>query len=402
MRDVDPSVLGETPERAHLRAVLREFFASTADDGVLWDRLAKEIGVQGLAIPEEYGGSGFSFADLAIALEEAGRALACAPLLSTTVLATYTLLLGADPPARDRYLPAIAAGNLTATVAGFGPGDRPSAEPGADGWVGTGRADFVLDGAGADLILIAARTGAGLGLFACEPGGSGGSGAAGAAVPAAPAGGSGAAVSAGLVRTARPVLDGTRPQALLVLRQTPLTPIAPPGAAAAIVERVLDIGRAALAAEQVGGSAHALAATVSYVGQRRQFGRPIGSFQAVQAPAGRPAGRRRGGAVGGGVRRGVRHRIAGRTAGGGQRGHRRLLRYVPAGRGRVRPVARRHRVHLGAPGPPVSAPRALERGAVRYGGRAPHAAGWPARPGDLTADRRSRASCTEFSSEEEP
>ena len=256
MRDVDPATLGDTEERAQLRGVLRDLFATPpeADGGALWSRMAKEIGVQGLAIPEEFGGSGFSFAELAVALEEAGRALAGAPLLSTVVLAAHTLLLAGDRAACRRYLPGIADGTLTATVAGFDGDAELTATPEFGGWVGDGRADFVLDGAGADVILVTA----GGRLFACEAG------------------------AHGLVREPRPVLDGTRPQALVTLRQTPLVPIGAPGAAAAVVARVLDVGRAALAAEQVGGSAHALEATVAYVGQRRQFGRPIGSFQAVK------------------------------------------------------------------------------------------------------------------------
>ncbi|MEU7745474.1 acyl-CoA dehydrogenase family protein [Nonomuraea sp. NPDC049158] len=271
MLDVDPALLGDTDERKQLREVLRDFFTEAAasedvrehlatgrgHDAALWARMATELGVQGLAIPEEYGGSGFSFAELAVVFEEAGRALLCAPLLSTTVLATYALLLSGDREACARYLPGIAAGTLTATVAGFDDdGGGLRATPGKGGWTGSGTADFVLDGCGADLIIVAARTADGAGLFACERG------------------------AEGVTRTARTVLDGTRPQALVTFADTPFVPI---GAnAAAITGRVLDIGRAALAAEQVGGSAHALDASVSYVLQRRQFGRQIGSFQAIK------------------------------------------------------------------------------------------------------------------------
>ena len=271
MLDIDPAALGETAEQAELRAVLRDFFAATSSpddvrkhlatprgfDETLWSRLAGEIGVPGLAIPAEFGGAGFSFAELAVAIGEAGRALACTPLLSTTVLAGHALLLSGDQVACRRYLPALAAGTRTATVAGFESGGL-TAGPGAGGWAGSGQADFVLDGAGADVVVLAASTGSGPGLFACEAG------------------------APGLTRQPRAVLDGTRPQALVTLRETPLTPVGAPGEAAGVVARVLDIGRAALAVEQVGGSAHALEATIAYVGQRHQFGRPVGSFQAVQ------------------------------------------------------------------------------------------------------------------------
>lgn len=229
---IDPALLTETPEQRELRSVTRDFFAGHGED---WKRMAGELGVQGLAIPEEHGGAGYSFAELAVVLEESGRAL-CAPrLLPGVVLAGYALLLCGD----DRYLPGIADGTLRATVAFDGDVQA------RDGTL-SGTADFVLDGAEADLILVRA----GDRLFACEAG----------------------------ARTPLRVLDETRPQARLEFRDTPATPIG----SADIVPHVLDIGRAALAAEQLGGIGHALDATVSYVEQRRQFGRPIGSFQAVK------------------------------------------------------------------------------------------------------------------------
>jgi alkylation response protein AidB-like acyl-CoA dehydrogenase len=211
--------------------------------------------VHGLAIPEEFGGAGFTFAELAVALEESGRALYCAPLLPTVVLAAHALLNSGDQQACERYLPRIANGTLTATVAGF-----DEAEPGVGaersgaGWVLRGAADFVLDGAGADLIVVRAETTEGARLFACEP-----------AEDTCP-------------RTPRRVLDETRRQALVEFRGAPATPVGESGE----VTAALDAGRAALAAEQVGGSSHALDATVQFVAQRQQFGRPIGSFQAVK------------------------------------------------------------------------------------------------------------------------
>ncbi|VVJ22183.1 Uncharacterised protein [Amycolatopsis camponoti] len=232
---IDPALLTETAEQRELRAVTRDFFATHGSDDALGKRMAGELGVQGLAIPEARGGAGYSFADLAVVLEEAGRAL-CAPgLLPTVVLAAHTLLLCGD----ERYLPGIADGTLSAAVAFDG-------DVQARNGTLSGSADFVLDGADADLVLVRA----GDRLYACE------------------------AVSGTPLR----VLDETRPQARLEFRDTPATPIG----TADVVPRVLDIGRTALAAEQLGGIGHALDATVSYVERRRQFGRPIGSFQAVK------------------------------------------------------------------------------------------------------------------------
>ncbi|MGW1025353.1 acyl-CoA dehydrogenase family protein [Streptomyces sp. NPDC002577] len=267
--EIDPQLLSETEEQRELRTVLRDFFTEASGsedvrkhlatprghDEALWARMAGEIGVHGLAIPEEYGGSGFTFAELAVALEESGRALCCAPLLPTVVLAGYALLNSGDRQACERYLPRIADGTLAATVAGFHD-DEPliSAERSASGWVLRGASDFVLDGAGADLIVVRARTSDGARLFACEPNGD------------------------TCTRTPRRVLDETRRQALVEFHGAPATSVGESGE----VMATLDAGRAALAAEQVGGSGHALDATVEFVAQRHQFGRPIGSFQAVK------------------------------------------------------------------------------------------------------------------------
>lgn len=273
--EIDPHLLSETEEQRELRTVLRDFFTEVSGpedarkhqatprgyDGTVWARLAGEIGVHGLAIPEEFGGSGYTFAELAVALEESGRTLYCAPLLPTVVLAAHALLYSGDRQACERYLPRIADGTLTATVAGFhedapaaGPEAGVQAEHGATGWVLRGAADFVLDGAGADVILVRAETPDGTRLFACEP------------------------TTVTCVRTPRRVLDETRRQALVEFRGAPAALVGGSGE----VTAALDAGRAALAAEQVGGSGHALDATVEFVGQRRQFGRPIGSFQAVK------------------------------------------------------------------------------------------------------------------------
>ncbi|MET9381333.1 acyl-CoA dehydrogenase family protein [Streptomyces sp. NPDC002928] len=267
--EIDPQLLSESEEQRELRTVLRDFFTEACGpedvrkhqatprgyDEAVWARLAGEIGVHGLAIPEEYGGSGFTFAELAVALEESGRALYCAPLLPTVVLAAHALLSSGDRQACERYLPRIADGTLTASVAGFHD-DEPaiSAEHGGAGWVLRGAADFVLDGAGAELIVVRAQTPDGVRLFACEP------------------------TADTCLRTPRRVLDETRRQALLEFRGAPATPVGESGQ----VTATLDAGRAALAAEQVGGSGHALDATVEFVAQRHQFGRPIGSFQAVK------------------------------------------------------------------------------------------------------------------------
>jgi acyl-CoA dehydrogenase len=271
--EIDPQLLSATDEQQQLRTVLRDFYGEVSRpehvrehlaaprgyDESLWARLAGEIGVHGLAVPEEYGGSGCTFAELAVALEEAGRALYCAPLLPTAVLSVHALLAGGDRTVCARYLPRIADGTLTATVAGFSADEpRVTAEPTSSGWELYGQADFVLDGAGAGLILVRAATAAGHRLFACEP------------------------AADTCRRTPRRVLDETRRQALVEFRGARCYAVGDPERTAETVAATLDAGRAALAAEQVGGTGHALDATVDFVRRRHQFGRPIGSFQAVK------------------------------------------------------------------------------------------------------------------------
>lgn len=270
--DPDPALLLESDERRQLREVLRQLLAESCGpeevraqtesprghDPALWARLSGEIGVHGLAVPEEYGGAGYTFAELAVALEETGRVLCPAPLLSTVVLAGYTLSASGDRRACEHWLPGIASGALTATVAGFLHRADVTAEHGPGGWVLRGEADFVPDGEGADLLLVVARAPDGERLFACEPD------------------------ATTCDRIARRVLDPTRRQALMRFRGAPAEPVGEPGQAPGIVDSVLDAGRAALAAEHVGGSAHALDAVLAHVSHRTQFGRAIGSFQAVK------------------------------------------------------------------------------------------------------------------------
>ncbi|MFJ9381475.1 acyl-CoA dehydrogenase family protein [Streptomyces sp. NPDC101455] len=270
--DTDPTVLLETGEQRQLRSVLRDLLGefcgpeevrAQADsprghDQVLWERLAGEIGVHGLALPEEYGGAGYTHAELAIALEELGRVLCSAPLLTTVVLAGRALLASGDRRACARWLPGIASGAVTATVAGFLHPAEVRAERGPGGWVLRGEADFVPDGEGADLLLVMARVPGEERVFACEPDG------------------------ATCDRTARRVLDPTRRQALVRFRGARADPVGAAGQTRGVVEGALDAGRVGLAAEQVGGSAHALDAVLGHVSGRTQFERPIGSFQAVK------------------------------------------------------------------------------------------------------------------------
>ncbi|MET7650093.1 MULTISPECIES: acyl-CoA dehydrogenase family protein [unclassified Streptomyces] len=270
-------------EHEELRRTVRAFLADTSPetevrrlmetpegfDRPLWRRMGTELGLQGLAVPEEYGGAGCGPVEVGVVMEEMGRALLCAPYLSSAVLATTTLLRCADEEARKQLLPALASGELVGTLAltedsarwdasGIGLTARES----AGGWLLNGHKMFVLDGATADVVLTVARTddgiGDGVGVFRVDGDAS------------------------GLHRTPLSTMDPTRRQARLDYHDVPATRLRTRGAGWDTVSEVLDRAAVALAAEQVGVASRALDMAVGYAKVRHQFGRPIGSFQAVK------------------------------------------------------------------------------------------------------------------------
>ena len=277
-------ILGVSAEQEELRAAVRRFLTDRAPlttvrelmettdglDAGVWRQAGEQLGLQGIAIPEEYGGAGFSFAEQAIVLEELGAALYGGPYLASAVLAATALLASPDEGARKAWLPGIASGELIATLA-FTEEDG-SWDPDAigltatlhgDGWRLDGRKSFVLDGHTAGLILVVARADGELSLFAVRD-------------DAAQSG------SEGLIRTALPTLDQTRKLARLDFAAVRATLIGAVGDGAAVLDRTLDVAAIALAAEQLGGAQRALDMTVEYLKVRHQFGRPIGSFQALK------------------------------------------------------------------------------------------------------------------------
>src|ERR1700760_3160947 len=134
-------------------------------DPAVWTQMADQLGLQGLTIPEEFGGSGYSYVELIVVLEEMGRALLCAPYFSSVALAANLLMSSGDEGAKKDYLPGIANGSTIATVAlaeASGRWDEEGvtlqASKSGDAWTLTGEKLYVLDGHTADLILVAART----------------------------------------------------------------------------------------------------------------------------------------------------------------------------------------------------------------------------------------------------
>jgi alkylation response protein AidB-like acyl-CoA dehydrogenase len=266
-------------EHEQLRRTVRDFLAETSPesevrrvmdtpsgfDPAVWRRMGNELGLQGLAIPEEYGGTGCGLVEVGLVIEEMGRALLCAPFLASAVLATTALVRCADEPLRKRLLPALADGRLVGTFALTEDSARWDAGGVAltavlrgDRWRLSGHKNFVLDGAAADFVLTVATSPYGIGLFLVE------------------------GDAPGLTRTVLPTLDPTRRQARLEYRDVPATRFQTDGDGWELVRAVLDRAAVALAAEQVGVAAQALDTAVEYAKTRRQFGRPIGSFQAVK------------------------------------------------------------------------------------------------------------------------
>ncbi|WP_375483031.1 acyl-CoA dehydrogenase family protein [uncultured Mycobacterium sp.] len=266
-------------EQTTLQGVLRDFFekkspesavreqmaAAAGYDEALWRQMAEQLGLQSLAIPEEYGGSGFTFIELGIAVEEMGRALVVSPFLASCVMAAELLLAADDRDANKKYLPGIACGELIATVAiaedsgSWRPSDvTTTAAESPDGWSISGHKTYVLDGAIADLVLVAARTGDQVAIFAVD--GS----------------------SQALRRVPLQTMDQTRKQARIEFDNTPARLVGSVERGQDAIQTMLDHTMIALSAEALGGTAKVLDMAVDYAKVREQFGRPIGSFQAIK------------------------------------------------------------------------------------------------------------------------
>ncbi len=263
-----------------LRTSVREFLeAKSSEEAVrklldseprfdpdVWAQAADQLRLPALAIPEEYGGDGFGPVELGVVLEEMGRALFCAPFFATVVLAVQARLATGDREACARHLPGIAAGRTTATLAVAEEGGSwdpalisTRAIPDGDGgWRISGHKSFVIDGTTADLILVVARTVAGPTFFAVDR------------------------TAPGVTAEAMRTLDATRAMARLTFDAVPATALGAEGAGGRVMADVLDIASVGLAAEQSGGARRCLEMSAEYARTRYQFGRPIGSFQAVK------------------------------------------------------------------------------------------------------------------------
>ena len=268
-----------TEEHEELRQTVRRFLEGKSDEAAVralmttergyseevWTQMAEQMALQGMMVPEQYGGNGFGPVEMSVVMEEMGRSLLCAPYLSTAVFAVNALMEVGAEEAKAEILPNVSAGQCIATVALTEAGRgwdveaiETRAERDGDAWRLTGSKAYVLDGHIADVLLVTARADDGVGLFRVE----------------------GAADN--FVRTLTPTLDLTRKMATLDMTGTHATRVDGGGDRAESLRKVVASTIVALAAEQVGGAQKCLELSTEFAKTRLQFGRPIGSFQAIK------------------------------------------------------------------------------------------------------------------------
>lgn len=241
-------------ERADMEAVRRIMETPEGFDSDHWKELA-ELGWLGIAIPERYGGAGYGFSELAVLAEEMGRSLFPSPFLATVVVGAALIEMLGDESQRSEILGGIARGSarLAVAAAPFARVDV-AAQPDGEAWRLTGTADFVLDGHTADMLVVEAVAEGNRRLFL---------------VPAGD-----------VIAQPLSVMDLTRPQAQIRLEGASATSLGSDPAEA--ISQAALRAVAALAMEQVGGAQACLDMSVEYAKSRHQFGRPIGSFQAIK------------------------------------------------------------------------------------------------------------------------
>ena len=250
---------------------LRDNADAAGFDRSVWAKMA-EMGFAGVLVPEAHGGAGFGHVAAGLILEAMGRNLSAAPMLSTGILGVTALNIAGTPEQQAKYLPLIAQGaRLLALAADEAARHNPAhvvttATPSGNGFKLNGVKGFVLDGHVADTLIVAARTGGddadknGITLFLVD------------------------ANAAGVDIHRRSMVD-SRNAARISLTDVQVDGadvLGPVGGGFAILDRVLDAGRACLAAEMLGVSSESFARTIDYLKARDQFGQKIGSFQALQ------------------------------------------------------------------------------------------------------------------------
>jgi alkylation response protein AidB-like acyl-CoA dehydrogenase len=238
----------------------------------VWRKMA-ELGWMGLIVPEEYGGAGLTYVDMVVVLEEMGRVVLPGPFFTTVMMGGVALLEAGSAAQRERWLPKLATGDLRVSVAQLEPTARWDADGiqlaarQADGaWTLAGTKLFVPDAHTADLLVVAGRT-------------AGSSGADGVTLFLVDA------RAPGVTTTLLKTMDQTRKLCEVVLEDVRVGAdqvLGAPGQGWKLLDRIVDRGKVGLCAEMCGGAQRVLDMSVEYAKVREQFGRPIGSFQAIQ------------------------------------------------------------------------------------------------------------------------
>lgn len=260
-------------DRSPTTAVRRQMETDQGYDPEVWRQLSQELGLTAVHIPEAYGGQGFGIGELAIAVEEMGRALLCAPYFASVVLAATAIMNAGAEEQKRALLPGIASGETIATLAFTEPNGRwdadgitATATPSGGKFRIDGTKSFVLDGMTAGLILVVAR----------GPGSRGSDGLSFFTV---------AAGAKGLTRRKLDTLDPTRKLAVLDFAGVEAQLLGVEGGANGPLQQTLDVAAICLANEMVGGAEVLREAAVEFAKMRYQFGRPIASFQTLKHKA---------------------------------------------------------------------------------------------------------------------
>jgi alkylation response protein AidB-like acyl-CoA dehydrogenase len=268
-----------TEEQQEFSNAVAEFVAKRSPEGevrrlmdgggaanpAVWKEITDQLGLAGLVIPEQFGGGGFGFLDFALAAERLGAVLFVSPLLST-VSAASALMFSDDEDLKAEYLPALASGNSIGALAiaedsgtwVLTGGNTTAEDTPSTGAQLTGCKMYVVDGQHADVFVVSAHSASGVGLYAVD------------------------AATDGVDVTPLRTLDLTRPQARVEFRSAPARPLFPAESSEFFADQALATAVILLAAEQVGGAQRCLDMAVEYAKVRVQFGRPIGSFQAIK------------------------------------------------------------------------------------------------------------------------
>ncbi|MFC9552044.1 acyl-CoA dehydrogenase family protein [Rhodococcus sp. NPDC056960] len=271
--ETEPVAMTPVAEHDDIRDVLRRLLDrhSTIEDSrlaaeseigyspELWSLLVKEMNVAALAVPEDRGGLGYGVVELGIVLEECGRALVSEPVLTSAALGVHALLAAERSPRVEELLDRVVQGELVATVTALSAQtDFVDATRAGDRWSVSGRATNVVQGGAADVVVLLAQSDEGPGLYAVD------------------------LRTASVRRSELPVVDPSRRQANLLFDDAEAVRLVGPGDVPRAVESLHSLGVIGLACEHVGMIERLLDSTVEYTMQRRQFGRAIGSFQAVK------------------------------------------------------------------------------------------------------------------------